>query len=98
MRDGKEESRSVSFFRLNPDAAAEQLWGALARETPAPQAAVTAALLALCALAAGRGALAHVALVRAERAWPGHHLTGLLRSALAGRVRPEEIRAWLATE
>ena len=80
-----------------PDAAAEQLWGALARETPDPQAAVPAALFALSALATGRGALANVALDRAERAWPGHPLTGLLRGAIVGMVRPEEIRSWLGS-
>jgi hypothetical protein len=80
-----------------PDAAAERLWGALARETPEPQAAVPAALLALSALATGRGALANVALDRAERAWPGHSLTGLLREALDRMVRPEEIRSWLGS-
>jgi len=80
-----------------PDAAAEQLWGALARETPDPQAVVPAALLALSALATGRGALANVALDRAERAWPGHPLTGLLRGAIARMVRPEEIRSWLGS-
>ncbi|MGI5126430.1 DUF4192 domain-containing protein [Pseudonocardia sp. CA-107938] len=79
------------------DPAAEQLWGALARETPDPQAAVPAALLALAALASGRGALADVALRRAELAWPGHHLTGLVRTASASLVRPEQIRAWFAS-
>lgn len=76
-------------------AAAEQLWAALARETPDPEAAVPAALLALSALLGGRGALANVALDRAERAWPGHRLTGLLRDAADAGVRPEEVRAWL---
>lgn len=77
--------------------AAEQLWGALARGTPEPEAAVPAALLAISALARGCGALANIALDRAERAWPGHHLTGLLSTAVAGGIRPEEVRAWLAT-
>ncbi|MGD9531430.1 DUF4192 domain-containing protein [Pseudonocardia sp.] len=76
-------------------AAAEQLWAALARETPDPEAAVPAALLALSALARGRGALANIALDRAERAWPAHHLTGLIRQTAAAGIRPEEIRAWL---
>ncbi|MGE3289316.1 MAG: DUF4192 domain-containing protein [Pseudonocardia sp.] len=77
-------------------AAAEQLWAALARETPDPEAAVPAALLALAALARGRGALANIALERAERAWPAHHLTALLRQTAAAGIRPEEIREWLA--
>lgn len=77
-------------------AAAEQLWAALARETPDPEAAVPAAMLAVCALLHGRGALANIALDRAERAWPGHRLTMLLRDAADAGVRPEEVRTWLA--
>jgi hypothetical protein len=79
-----------------PDgAAAEQLWARLTRETPEPEAAVPAALLALCALLDGRGALANVALARAEQAWPTHLLTRLLRGAAAAGVHPEQVRAWL---
>jgi hypothetical protein len=76
-------------------AAAEQLWAALARETPDPEAAEPAALLAVSALLRGDGALANVALDRAERAWPGHRLTRLLRVAAEGGLRPSEVRAWL---
>lgn len=79
-----------------PDAAAaEQLWAALARETPDPQAAVPAALLAVSALLRGSGALANVALDRAERAWPGHRLTRLLRAAADTGLRPDQVRSWL---
>ena len=60
-------------------AAAEQLWAALVRELPDPEAAEPAALLAVSALLRGDGALANVALDRAEQAWPGHRLTRLLR-------------------
>jgi hypothetical protein len=77
-------------------AAAEQLWAALARETPDPEAAVPAAMLAVSALLRGRGALANIALDRAERAWPGHRLTMLLRDAADAGVRPDEVRSWLA--
>jgi uncharacterized protein DUF4192 len=76
-------------------AAAEQLWAALTRETPAPEAAEPAALLAVSALLRGDGALANVALDRAERAWPGHRLSALLRTAAASGVRPSEMQAWL---
>jgi hypothetical protein len=72
--------------------AAEQLWAALARETPDPEAAEPAALLAACALLRGDGALAGIALDRAERAWPGHRLTALLRAAWAGGIRPAQMR------
>jgi hypothetical protein len=76
-------------------AAAEQLWAALARETPDPEAAVAATLLAVSALVRGDGALANVALDRAERAWPGHLLAGVVRAAAQAGLRPDEVRAWL---
>jgi hypothetical protein len=74
--------------------AAEQLWTALVRETPDPEAAEPAVLLALSAMLRGDGALANVALDRAEQAWPGHRLAGILRPVLLG-MRPEEIRVLL---
>ena len=76
---------------------AEHLWAALSRETPDPEAAEPAALLAACALLRGDGALAGIALDRAERAWPGHRLTGLLRAAWAAGMRPEQVRECLRT-
>lgn len=77
-------------------AAAEALWTALARETPDPEAAEPAALLALSALLRGDGALANVALDRAEAAWPGHGLTATLRDLARAGTRPSELRACLA--
>jgi hypothetical protein len=76
---------------------AEQLWAALTRETPDPEAAEPAALLAACALLRGDGALAGIALDRAEQAWPGHRLTGLLRAAWRAGMRPEQVRECLRT-
>jgi hypothetical protein len=76
-------------------AAAEHLWAALCRETPAPEAAEPAALLAVTALLRGDGALAHVALDRAEQAWPGHRLTALLRQAADSGIRPRALRECL---
>lgn len=73
-------------------AAAETLWAALARETPDPEAAEPAALLAASALLRGDGVLANVALDRAERAWPGHRLAGLLRQVAGSGMRPEQFR------
>lgn len=78
-------------------AAAEHLWAALCRETPDPEAAEPAALLAVSALLRGDGALAHVALDRAEQAWPGHRLTGLLRQVTDVGIRPGAFRACLGT-
>ena len=90
--------RDAALLRnLGPAAAAaEQLWAALARELPDPEAAEPAALLAVAALLRGDGALANVALDRAERAWPGHRLTRLLRRAAEAGVRPDQLRAWLS--
>jgi hypothetical protein len=76
-------------------AAAEQLWAALARETPDPEAAEPAVLLAASALLRGDGALANVALDRAERAWPGHRLGGLLRRVAEAGMRPAQVRECL---
>jgi hypothetical protein len=89
--------RDVAMLRCaGPDAAAaEQLWTALVRETPDPEAAEPAALLAVSALLRGDGALANVALERAERAWPGHRLTGILRSITEAGVRPARVRECL---
>ncbi|MCH6166093.1 DUF4192 domain-containing protein [Pseudonocardia alaniniphila] len=75
-------------------AAAEQLWTALVRETPDPEAAEPAVLLAVSALMRGDGALANIALDRAEHAWPGHRLAAIVRSGLLG-MRPEQIRELL---
>jgi hypothetical protein len=74
---------------------AEQLWAALTRETPDPEVAEPAALLAACALLRGDGAVAGIALDRAERAWPGHRLTGLLRAAWQAGMPPEQVRECL---
>jgi hypothetical protein len=76
-------------------APAEGLFALLCRELPDPEAAEAAALLAACALLRGDGALANVALARAERSWPGHRLTGLLREAAERAVHPRELRASL---
>jgi hypothetical protein len=73
-------------------AAAEQLWAALSRETPDPEAAEPATLLAMSALLRGDGALANVALDRAERAWPGHAFAALVRRAAMAGLRPSAIR------
>jgi hypothetical protein len=90
--------RDAALLRnLGPAAAAaEQLWAALARELPDPEAAEAAALLAVAALLRGDGALANVSLDRAQRAWPGHRLTRLLRWAAEAGVRPDQLRGWLS--
>lgn len=74
-------------------AAAEQLWLALVRATPAPERAEPAALLAFTAYLRGDGALAGVALDTALGACPQHSLSGLLRAALEGGLPPELLRS-----
>ncbi|MHA6793690.1 DUF4192 domain-containing protein [Pseudonocardia bannensis] len=76
-------------------AAAEQLWAALTRETPDPEAAEPATLLAVAALLRGDGALANVALDRAQQAWPGHRFSEMLGEAVARGLGPEQLRCWL---
>ena len=73
--------------------AAERLWAALVREAPGPDAAEAAVLLAHSALARGDGALAGMALVRAQRARPGHRLSAMIQSALASGCHPEQLLA-----
>jgi hypothetical protein len=75
-----------------PARAAEQLWLALVRETPDPEAAEPAVLLAVSALQRGDGGLANIALDRAERAWPGHRLSRILRPLAAAGLPPKEVR------
>lgn len=76
--------------------AAERLWLALVRATPAPQRAEPAALLALVAYLRGDGALAGLAVEDALRACPEHSLSGLLRAALNGGLPPEVLRTVVA--
>ena len=71
--------------------------GGAPRETPDPEAAEPAALLAACALLRGDGALAGIALDQAEQAWPGHRLTGLLRAAWQAGMSPDQVRECLRT-
>ncbi len=94
---GDPRVRDAALLRnVEPSAAAaEQLWAVLCRELPDPEAAEPAALLAASALLRGHGALANVALDRAEQAWPGHRLTRLLRQVAVAGVRPGEFRTWL---
>ncbi|WP_281689603.1 DUF4192 domain-containing protein [Pseudonocardia thermophila] len=72
--------------------AAEQLWATLTRESPDPEAAAPASLLAISALLRGDGALANVALDRAQDAWPGHVLSARLRAVAASGPRPDDLR------
>jgi len=72
-------------------AAAERLWQALTRATPAPEVAEPASLAALSAYLRGDGALAGIALDRAEAAWPGHTLSTLLHYVVANAIPPRRL-------
>ncbi|WP_214369222.1 DUF4192 domain-containing protein [Pseudonocardia sp. H11422] len=89
--------RDVALAACNGSraAAAEQLWAALTRETPDPEAAEPATLLAVAALLRGDGALANVALDRAQQAWPGHRFSMVLGEAVTRGLAPEQLRRWL---
>jgi hypothetical protein len=82
----------LDFDELPDIGAAERLWTALARATPAPERAEPACLLAFSAYARGDGVLAGIALDQAEEADPGHRLSGLLRGALAIGLSPSKLR------
>jgi len=73
---------------------AERLWTALVTGSPDPEAAESAVLLAHSALIRGDGALAGIALDRAQRAWPGHRLSAMIRSALDAGLGPDQLRDW----
>jgi hypothetical protein len=75
-------------------AAAERLWSTLVSELPDPESAEAAMLLAHSALMRGDGALAGVALRRAQQAWPGHPLSAMVQAALQAGCGPDELRDW----
>jgi hypothetical protein len=82
----------LDFDDLPDVVAAERLWAALARATPAPERAEAACLLAFSAYARGDGVLAGIALKQAENADPGHRLSQLVRSALVIGLSPRKMR------
>lgn len=67
---------------------AARLWTTLVRETPAPERAEPACLLAFSAYQRGDGALAGIALDMAEQADPAHQLSALLREILDRGLPP----------
>jgi hypothetical protein len=74
---------------LGPRAAdAEQLWAVLVAALPSPQRAHPLALLAVCALLRGDGALATGATERALTERPDHVLAGVVAASLHGTRDP----------
>jgi hypothetical protein len=92
LADHRVRDTCLDFDALPNPAAAERLWTALTRATPAPERAEAACLLAFSAYARGDGVLAGIALAQAEAADPGHRLAGLLRNALALGLPPNKLR------
>ncbi|ASO19280.1 hypothetical protein FHR81_001548 [Actinoalloteichus hoggarensis] len=78
-------------------AAAEGLWLALTKATPAPARAEPAALLALSAYLRGDGALASLALSEARAADSDHALARLLDELLQSGVPPRRLAVVIAT-
>ncbi|WP_075743566.1 MULTISPECIES: DUF4192 domain-containing protein [Actinoalloteichus] len=71
--------------------AAERLWLALTKATPAPERAEPAGLLALSAYLRGDGALASLALAEARAACPDHLFAQLLDELLQSGVPPSKL-------
>ena len=78
-------------------AAAESLWGLLARTLPDPWRSEALVLLAFSAYARGDGPLAGVSLEAALRCDPEHRMAGMLDTALQSGMRPEQIRELAGT-
>jgi hypothetical protein len=81
-------------FAQSTAAGAERLWTTLVTEAPDPVAAEPAVLLAHSALLRGDGALAGVALARAQQAWPGHRLSAMFQAAVDAGCGPDQLRDW----
>lgn len=76
--------------------AAERLWTALIRGTPAPERAEPACLLAVSAYLRGEGVLAGMAMDAALDADPGHQLVEQLRQTLDYGMPPDKLRDLLS--
>ncbi|MGV9678827.1 DUF4192 domain-containing protein [Nocardia sp. NPDC003482] len=76
-------------------AAAQQLWGVLARTLPDPDRAHAAFLLGCSAYVGGDGVLAVIAFAAALESDPGHQLAAGLDAALRTGLDPHEVRQML---
>jgi hypothetical protein len=88
------EVRDASIWQPDPvrAAGAELLWTMLVRNTPAPERAEPASLLAFSAYQRGAGPLTAIALENADAADPQHRLAGLLHGLLSLAIRPVRVR------
>ena len=76
--------------------AAQRLWTALVRSTPAPHRAEPAVLLAITAYLHGEGALVSIATDTALQARPRHALAAVIQLALRAGLPPDDMRAAVA--
>jgi hypothetical protein len=74
------------------EAAGEHLWTTLVRNTPAPERAEAASLLAFAAYRRGDGVFAAIAIECALDADPSHRLSGLVDAALSVGLPPGNMR------
>jgi hypothetical protein len=81
--------------RTNAQAWQTAMWSDLVRRAEPPFTAPTATLLALCALQAGHGALASMAVDRALSADPQDRFAQLLDRAIAAGIDPDTVTALL---
>lgn len=93
LSDSEVRDLCLGFAVTDEAAAAERLWTELTRQSPAPERAQPAALLAMSAYVRGEGVLCRVALDQAQAALPDHHLAHLLREALVTGLPPATVRS-----
>ena len=94
-RDPTVRDRAMGLALGATAAAAEALWAELTRRAPSPLDAVPATLLAVGCWARGDGAMANVALDRAQQSEPSGSLARLMRSALDQALPPADLRAMI---
>lgn len=83
----------LGFAATDQAAAAERLWTELTPQSPVPERAEPAALLAISAYLRGDGVLCRVTVDHALLAVPGHRLARLMRQALDAGLPPEGLRS-----
>ncbi len=81
--------------RTNGEAWQMTMWSDLVRRAEPPFTAPAATLLALCALQAGHGALASMAVDRALGADPRDRFAQILERAIAAGIDPDTVTALL---
>ncbi len=96
LADGVVRDRCLEFALGGHAVAAHRLWTELTRQCPAPERAEPATLLAISAYLQGDGALASIALERAQDAYPGHRMSALVRAALDAGLHPDRLRKLVA--